>query len=40
MITGTTWGISYFVLHNDQEMNLNNIVDDVVNIMFIGLEKR
>jgi len=40
MITGTTWGISYFVLHNEQEMDLNNIVDDVVNIMFIGLEKR
>ena len=40
MITGTTWGISYFVLHNEQEMNLNDIVDDVVNIMFIGLEKR
>ena len=40
MITGTTWGISYFVLHNEQEFNLNNIVDDVVDIMFIGLGKR
>ena len=40
MITGTTWGISYFVLHNEQDINLNNIVDDVVNIMFIGLEKK
>ncbi len=40
MITGTTWGISYFVLHGKQEMELNKIVDDVVNIMFSGLEKR
>jgi len=40
MITGTTWGISYFVLHNEQEMDMNDIVDDVVNIIFTGLEKR
>ncbi len=40
MISGTTWGISYFVLHGNQEMELNNIVDDVVNMMLIGLEKR
>jgi len=40
MITGTTWGISYFVLHNEQEMDLNNIVDNIVNIMLIGLGKR
>ncbi len=40
MISGTTWGISYFVLHGNREMELNKIVDDVVNIMFSGLEKR
>lgn len=40
MISGTTWGINYFVLHGNREMDLNKIVDDVVNIMFSGLEKR
>ncbi len=40
MISGTTWGINYFVLHGNREMELNKIVDDVVNIMFSGLEKR
>ncbi len=40
MITGTTWGISYFVLHNNMEMNLESVVDDVINIMFTGLEKK
>ncbi len=39
-ISGTTWGISYFILQNEQETNINEIVNDLVNIIFKGLEKR
>ncbi len=39
MITGTTWGISYFVLCNDTEIDLESVVDDVIEIMFSGLKK-
>ncbi len=39
-ISGTTWGISYFILQNEQETNINKIVNDLVNIIFKGLEKR